>query len=323
MKATKVQTLRGMACCMLLVYHIIGATPLQGLRVHDSWLRELTEALVAVRMPVFGLIAGAMYGYSSQRGWALVKNKAKRLLLPMLSVGSIFALLQYVIPGSNHHTQDLYLIHIVPVAHYWFLESLFLIFCLLAMAESLLPLNNAATWCVYFVGSLMLYLAHPGIIWFSVLGACYLLPYFLLGTAMTRLQWDRNQQRPHIGLRLTGTGAVLIVYLLLQGQELERFSAPVLLAGLLMSAGLWSLGWRNALLARIGDYSFAIFLFHSFFTSATRMTLQKLVPDAQILVLFVSVPVGILLPIALQQLIHRSTGASVWLLGSKTSQVSP
>jgi peptidoglycan/LPS O-acetylase OafA/YrhL len=323
MKATKVQTLRGMACCMLLVYHIIGATPLQGLRVHDSWLRELTEALVAVRMPVFGLIAGAMYGYSSQRGWALIKNKAKRLLLPMLSVGSIFALLQYVTPGSNYHTQDLYLIHIVPVAHYWFLESLFLIFCLLAMAESLLPLNNAATWCVYFVGSLMLYLAHPGIIWFSVLGACYLLPYFLLGTAMTRLQWDRYQQRPHIGLLLTGTGAVLIVYLLLQGQELERFSPPVLLAGLLMSAGLWSLGWRNALLARIGDYSFAIFLFHSFFTSATRMALQKLVPDAQILVLFVSVPIGILLPIALQQLIHRSSGASAWLLGGKTSQVSP
>ena len=323
MKATKVQTLRGMACCMLLVYHIIGATPLQGLRVHDSWLRELTEALVAVRMPVFGLIAGAMYGYSSQRGWALVKNKAKRLLLPMFSVGSIFALLQYVTPGSNYHTQDLYLIHIVPVAHYWFLESLFLIFCLLAMAESLLPLKNAATWCVYFVGSLMLYLAHPGIIWFSVLGACYLLPYFLLGTAMTRLQLDRYQQRPHIGLLLTGTGAVLIVYLLLQGQELERFSAAVLLAGLLMSAGLWSLGWRNALLARIGDYSFAIFLFHSFFTSATRMALQKLVPDAQILVLFVSVPIGILLPIALQQLIHRSSGASAWLLGGKTSQVSP
>jgi peptidoglycan/LPS O-acetylase OafA/YrhL len=89
----------------------------------------------------------------------------------------------------------------------------------------------------------------------------------------------------------------------------------VLLASLLMSAGLWSLGLRNALLARIGDYSFVIFLFHVFFTAATRMALQSLVPGAQLLVLAVSVPVGILAPIGLQWLISQSQLCSTWLLG--------
>ena len=320
MRDSGVQTLRGLACCLLLVYHIIGATPLQGLRVHDGWLRALTEALVAVRMPVFGLIAGAMYGFSRQRGLQLVMNKAKRLLLPMVSVGTVFALVQYATPGSNYHTEDLHLIHVVPVAHYWFLESLFLIFCFMALAESLVPLNKIANWCIYFAGSLLVYLSHPGFIWFSVLGACYLMPYFLFGLGMTRLHWDRNQQKHKFGVIFTATGTVMIFGLLLHGPELERFSAPVLAAGLLMSAGLWSLGWRNTVLARIGDYSFAIFLFHVFFTSATRMALHALIPDAQMLVLAVSVPVGILMPMALQRFIGRSNWAGTLLLGNKLNE---
>lgn len=320
MRTSKIQTLRGLACCLLLLYHVIGATPAQGLRVHEGWMRELTEALLAARMPVFGLIAGAMYGFSRQRGWSLVGNKAQRLLLPMFSVGTIFALVQYATPGSNYRTEDLHLMHIVPVAHYWFLESLFLIFCLMALAESLLPIRDRKSWCLYFAASLLLYLAHPGIIWFSVLGACYLLPYFLLGMGMTRLQWDPQQQRRKSGMALTVLGAALIAWLMQQGPQLERFSAPVLLASLLVAAGFWSLGWRNAVLARIGDYSFAIFLFHTFFTSATRMAVQAVLPDAQVLVLLLSLPVGVLAPIALQHLIARCSACGTWLMGTPRAQ---
>ena len=315
MKVSKVQTLRGLACCLLLTYHVIGATSSQGLRVQDGWLRDLTEALVAVRMPVFGLLAGAMYGLSSKRGWTLVQNKAARLLLPMLSVGTLFALVQYAIPGSNHRIEDLQLLHIVPVAHYWFLESLFLIFCLMALTESVLPIRTARSWCACFAASVLIYLAHPGFIWFSVLGASYLLPYFLLGMGLTRLQWDPHQQRRKAGILFTALGGAMVWWLMLQGPALERFSAPVLLAGLLLSCGLWSLGWRNALLARIGDYSFVIFLFHVFFTSATRMALQALVPDSRWLVLVVSLPVGVLAPIGLQWLMSRSQSCRTWLLG--------
>ena len=320
MKASKVQTLRGLACCFLVVYHVIGATSSQGLGIQGGWLRELTEALVAVRMPVFGLLAGAMYGFSSKRGWTMVKNKAARLLLPMLSVGTLFALVQYATPTSNYHAEELHLMHIVPVAHYWFLESLFLIFCLIALTESLLPISNARIWCGYFVASLLIYLAHPGFIWFSVLGATYLLPYFLLGLGMTRLQWDPYQQRRKTGILFTVMGAALVLWLMRQGPELERFSAPMLLAGLLMSSGLWSLGWRNALLTRIGNYSFVIFLFHAFFTAATRMALQALVPNAQWLVLVVSVPVGVLAPVGLQWLIARNQLCSTLVFGTPQAQ---
>ena len=275
---------------LLVIYHVIGATQSQGLRIHDGWLRQLTEALVALRMPVFGLLAGAMYGLSSKRGWSLVRNKAARLLWPMLSVGTAFALLQYITPGSNFRVDDLYLMHIVPVAHYWFLESLFLIFCTMALAESALPLNSLRSWCVYFASSVLVYLAHPGVIWFSVLGATYLLPYFLLGVGMTRLQWDAHQQHPKSGLLQIALGAMVVAWLMAQGNGLEHFSAPMLLAGLLLASGFWSLGLRNPLLARIGDYSFAIYLFHVLFTSASRMALYALGLESPLPVLLMRLP---------------------------------
>lgn len=316
MKVSKVQTLRGLTCVLLVVYHVIGATEMQGLRIHDGWLRHLTESLVALRMPMFGLIAGAMYGFSNKRGFSLVRNKAARLLWPMLSVGTVFALVQHAVPGSNYRIEEWYFLHIVPVAHYWFLESLFLIFCCMAMAESVLKVHNVRNWCIYFVASVLLYLANPAIIWFSVLGLTYLLPYFLLGMGLTRLKWDAYQEKPKCGLLCIALGACMVAWQMTQTLELERFSPVMLLAGLLLASGFWSLGLRNRLLARIGDYSFAIYLFHVFLTSATRMVLHALSIDAHLPVLLISVPIGLFGPAYLQQLISRSPTLSSYLMGS-------
>ncbi len=316
MNKSAVQTLRGLACLLLVVFHVVGITRDQGLHIHEGWLRQLTEALMALRMPMFGLLAGAMYGVSKRRDWSLVRNKAARLLWPMLTVGTTFGLVQYLTPESNYHIDDLHLMHIVPVAHFWFLESLFLIFCLMALAESVSPVISMRSWCGYFVPSVLVYLAHPGFIWFSVLGTTYLLPYFLLGLGMTRLQWDANQQQPGFGLLRIALGATVVAWLMAQESELERFSAPMLVAGLLLASGFWSLGWRNRLLASIGNYSFAIYLFHVFFTSATRMALHAIELRTPLLVLLVSVPIGVMAPIGLQLLLARSRTCSNYLMGS-------
>jgi surface polysaccharide O-acyltransferase-like enzyme len=316
MKQSKIQTLRGLACLLLVVYHVIGATDLQGLRIDDGWLRQLTEGLSAFRMPMFGLIAGAMYGVGNKRGWGLVRNKAQRLLLPMLSVGTVFALIQCAVPGSNYRIDDLHLLHIVPVAHFWFLESLFVIFCLMALVESKLPISDVRSWAVYFSVSVFFYFLNPGIVWFSLIGVNYLLPYFLLGVGMTRLNWDAQQQNRSSGLLRIALGTALVTMLMLQGQGLERLSIGMLGAGMLLSSGFWSLGWRNALLSHIGAYSFSIYLFHVFFTSATRMFLHAMSVQDDVLILVVSVPLGVVGPMLMQQMIEKSRVAHAIVMGS-------
>jgi surface polysaccharide O-acyltransferase-like enzyme len=316
MNPSKIQTLRGLTCLLLVVYHVIGGTDLQGLRIGDGWLRQWTDGLSAFRMPMFGLIAGAMYGLSHKRGWDLVRNKAQRLLLPMLSVGTVFALIQIAVPYSNARIADLHLLHIVPVAHFWFLESLFVIFCVLALAESKLPIVDARSWAVYFSVSVCFYLMNPGIVWFSLIGVTYLLPYFLLGVGMTRLNWDAQQQNRSSGILRIVFGAALVTVLMLQGKGLERFSLGMLGAGLLLASGFWSLGWRNALLSRIGIYSFSIYLFHVFFTSATRMSLHAMSVQDDVLILVVSVPVGVIGPVLTQHMIAKSKVVSQVVMGS-------
>lgn len=317
MTSDKVQTLRGLACCLLVLYHVIGASDSQGLRLHSGWLRELADAMVVVRMPIFACIAGAMYGLSTKRGWGLVTDKSTRLLLPMLTVGTLFACVQYIVPGSNYRIEDWRYLHIAPVAHYWFLQSIFLIVCALAVTEYLLPMNTRRAWFGYFAASIFLYLNHPGYPWFGVLGATYLLPFFLLGVGMTRLQWDPLQEQRKTGILLLVTGSCFFIAQLALGAAIDRFSTTVLVSSLLLSSGLWSLGWVHPLFARIGNYSFSIFLFHAFFTPAARMISHSLVPDAHLLAIAISVPVGVIVPIWLEIFVLRTPLLRLFFLGSQ------
>lgn len=315
MKIRDIQSLRGFACLMLLLYHVVGSTEWQGLHIRDGWLRVLTDQLAAVRMPLFAFLAGAMYGFGSVTGMQLVTDKFRHLIVPMLTVGSAFALVQYWVPGSNQQVQDLYLMHLVPVAHYWFLESLFLIFCLLAVVERVYPLNSFLTWSIAWSVSALLYLLHPGIIWFSILGASYLLPYFLLGLAYTRFGWTDLPRRAWWGGLLIAAGLMLIAVQISIGGRPDRFSPEMLVAGLMFSAGLWLRPLRASWLACVGDYSFAIFLFHVFFTAATRMALYRLGVESVGLHVLAGLFFGLLGPVAMQHAIARSSILRRWLLG--------
>ena len=313
-----VQSLRGFACLMLVLYHVVGSTELQGLHIHDGWLRVLTDLLAVVRMPLFAFLAGAMYGRSRLRGKQVVVDKFKRLIVPMLTVGTLFALVQYVIPGANQPVQDLYLIHIVPVAHYWFLESLFLIFCLLAFVEFARPLNSVLSWSIAFLTSIFMYLMHLGLIWFGILGATYLLPFFLLGLAFTRFGWTALPGRAWWGTMLIAGGCTALALIVVTDSYVNRFTPAMLLTGLLLSAGLWLRPPSAAWLARIGDHSMAMFLFHVFFTAAARMVLDRLGFKSVAPHLLVGVLSGLLGPAAIQRAIAPSPLLNQWLMGAYT-----
>lgn len=315
MKNRDIQSLRGLACLLLVFYHVLGSNPMNGLRVSDGWLRLLTDGLAVIRMPLFAFLGGAMYGAGSLTGSQLVIDKFKRLIVPMLTVGSLFAVVQYWTPGSNHQVQDLYLMHVVPVGHYWFLESLFVIFCLLALIERVFSLSDVLSWLVAFSASAVLYLLHPGFIWFGILGAIYLLPYFLLGLAFTRFSWTDSPFRALAGILLVAGAFALLAGLVLTAGHANRFSLVMLITGLMFSAGLWLRPMRSAWLARIGDYSFTIFLFHVFFTAATRMALSWVGVESVGLHIQAGVFFGLIGPGVMHHIILRSPMLRHGLLG--------
>jgi len=156
----RIDTLRGLACLLLVGYHVVGADPDHGLRLADGALRWLNDALAYLRMPLFTFLSGLVYGYRPFGGnsQAFLLGKARRLLVPMLFVGTLFALLQVLTPGTNSAVGAWYLLHIQPVAHFWFVESLFWVFLVVWALERWGSIKGSRGFSLILALSSVLYL---------------------------------------------------------------------------------------------------------------------------------------------------------------------
>jgi len=62
-KNHSIETMRGLACLMLVAYHVIGSNGSNGLQVPDNGIvRHICDVLSYLRMPLFAFISGYVYG---------------------------------------------------------------------------------------------------------------------------------------------------------------------------------------------------------------------------------------------------------------------
>lgn len=311
------QTLRGLACVLLVAYHVVGDDPLRGLQVVDGPLRLVNDGLACLRMPLFAFLAGIIHALQprSPRPLQVVEDKARRLLLPMLSVGTLFALVRSATPGTNDQTLDWTRLHLLPVGHFWFVESLFLVFVVAALAQALGLLDSPRALLAGWLLSAVVSLLVIGPRELGIRGAFYLLPYFWGGLVLVRCRLFTTLASLHARLLLT---LVVLVSLWLLGvpePNPDRRTLPMLLA----STGLCllALGLRPnvGLLARIGADSYAVFLFHIFFTAAARIVLARLGIESVAVHLPVGVVLGLCGPIVVARLLAGRGWWATVLLG--------
>lgn len=180
-----IDTLRGLACILLVSFHVIGM-PDAGLRLPETHpLTRLNEMLVYIRMPLFSFISGYVYAMRPFQGHAteFLRGKTYRLLLPLLTMGTLFALLQSFTPGTNGSVENWWLLHIEPVGHFWFLQALFIIFVILMGLERSGLLAARGRFALVFAASLVLFSFADLPHYFAASGVVYLLPFFLGGLA--------------------------------------------------------------------------------------------------------------------------------------------
>lgn len=320
-----IDTLRGLACLLLATYHVIGHDAGAGLRVpHGDPLRIFNELLVFARMPLFAFLSGFVYAWRPYKGNAteFIGAKIRRLLVPMLLVGTAYALIQINTPGVNT-TEVIHwkMLHVIPVSHYWFLESLFFVFLGIMIVETLGLMSTEAGFLAIFAGAVTLHLLHPLPIYFGLQGSGYLLPYFLLGVWANR--FDGNQRHPWVVPALLLSSTAAIIYLRLAKQPMPApFSAYELLFGATICVSLLRLNLRVGWLAWIGYYSFAIYLFHSVFSAAARLALQKVWTAPVWFLLLTGVAAAILGPILIQPWLQRIPVVGAWILGEKSKRTS-
>lgn len=320
----RIDTLRGLACILLVAYHVIGADHTNGLKISEGFYRTLNDVLAYLRMPLFTFLSGVVYALRpcQTNTLSFLQKKAKRLLIPMLTVGTIFVLLQHFTSGGKPVVENWYLIHIIPVAHYWFLESLFLVFVLVVILEKYDLLSTSKTWALVLLGASVLYILPIYWPYFSFAGFIYLTPFFLAGMGIQRYGL---MARPRKLTALAAALLLVIVFTLICMNLLPRFgqrSLPALLIGVATCATLLALGMKSRILAGVGVFSFSIYLFHVFFTALSRIVLNKIGVVSIEHIFVVSVVVGIVGPIIVDKILARFNLSRVLFLGKPSKKPS-
>ncbi len=311
LESARVQTLRGLACLLLVAFHTVGATAASGLHVPDGSLyRGFTNLLVHVRMPLFTFLSGLVYAYRPLRsGQALrfASKKLCRLGVPLVVASTVLYGLHFAMHHQVQPLSRMWSIYVFPYWHLWFVQALLVVFAALVVLESLGALSTPRRFMIVFGLSLVLYWYRP--FQDNVLGlqnATYLLPFFLCGLAAHRYRGLLHTRRALI--------AMVVCFIVTQGFHsyvvLTRALAPIdpvasrstlnLLIG--MSASLCALQLlpRLRLLERIGGSSYPIYLYHPIFVAALMSAVGALLPIPTSLLFVGAVAAGIVGPMVME-----------------------
>ena len=322
-KATGVQTLRGIACVLVVALHTVGWRPTTGMHMGEgTFYRNLADLFAPLRMPLFTFLSGFVYAYfpvMTGRVASFATKKLRRVGLPLLTVTTIYYLLTFVAGDVNGKVPlgEAWRVYVFPYVHLWFLQAILLIFAALVVLERVGALATfrrfAATLvCAMAAGATIGGLAYESL--FSYENAIYLLPFFLLGLGANRFREVLLQPAVAWACTLAFViAAAFHVNLVLQVGAVT----PTLIILVIGFSGVMALiyftpRWRP--LERLGAYSFTIYLFHPFAVAPSRKILQALDADP-VIVFGCGLVVGVLAPIVVEHLARRVPIGRLLLLG--------
>ncbi|WP_068466658.1 acyltransferase family protein [Candidatus Protochlamydia phocaeensis] len=327
-KDENIETLRGLAILLVVIGHAIGGSREYGLKISDdSYYHFAYFSLQYLRLPLFTTISGFVYALKPVRQGELYKfivGKGRRILVPFFCVGTLQFIIASIVPYVHHPTSlsSLWLIYFYPYAQFWFLQALMLMLIAIGCVENRIPLHSFFLWALCFVAVLLANSFPLNVELFSFTKFLYLFPFFLLGIGLKRFAPIFFQRRLIFPLflifllsftfqQLTWFKVVDFQYFISWRLNLiEGFSGMICLFYI---KGQLKLKW----LAYIGNFAYSIFLFHTFFTSGSRIILQQMGIADHFSLFSISVLLGILLPILAEKLLSKNSYARFFFLGQK------
>lgn len=332
-KNLSVETLRGIAILLVVVGHVVGSGPGGGMKIDFPHpLRYLYVWIDYIQMPLFTAIAGWAYAlkpFSASSGFgSFVRKKALRLLVPMAAVGTLYFLVQYLMPGTNNKGElsQMWRIYVFPYTIYWYLPSLFLIFVVQWWMDSRKWMDTPGKWAVCCMAALILsrindvWILHEVPDLFSFKGALGQLPYFFVGVASCRFAvplYSRPAVR-HVMLAVALCGIALIQTVWFYPGKCASLSMllyPVTLIPALFL--LLASKWHNRFFVWIGSYAYSIYLFHGFGTFGGRIILKMMGIDAIVPILLSATFIATIGPVLVDKLLDRSGMLRMLFLGRK------
>jgi fucose 4-O-acetylase-like acetyltransferase len=319
-KNLSVETLRGAAIILVVIGHVIGSGSDGGMKVaEDSFLRHFYYTFEYLRMPLFTVISGWVYALHPAKLNGLDSfwiKKVRRIILPMIFVGTLYFLVQYFTPGTNKkgNLSEIWQIYIFPYTLYWYLPSLFLIFIVVSVIDAFEKMNKLVGWVIFLAIAVCMlvfrsYYLQPGSPnYFSYQGAIYLLPFFIIGLGIKRFSKYFENKFFNIVLLI-----ILVVSLVIQQMvwyklidyNLSKGSGIGLIIGVAGAILLFRLKWNVKWLIWFGSYAYTIFLFHSFGTAGGRIIINHIGLKFTPVIFAFSLLFGLFVPIAAELVLDK------------------
>ena len=311
-KELSIETLRGFAIILMVAGHVLGETPLTGMGLpagHSGW-RYFYYTFEYLRMPLFAAISGYVYSKRPAGDSPILtfyKGKARRILLPLIFVGTVHFLLQHFVPGTNRasHLSDIWKIFFTAYEHFYFLQSTFLIFIFIGIIDHLKLMLSVKNWFFIFLiaalGRSLIPQFYPNV--FSINGFFMLLPFFVLGCGINRFPslFTLKAFIKPVSILFMLT-ILLQQYIWFSGYNMSTLEISTLSMFVGFSGIIFLSYIRKDIpfMSRIGYYSFGIYLFHVFGTAGSRILLMKFDIVNNIIVFSMGLLFGILIPIIIE-----------------------
>lgn len=335
-KNTHIETLRGIAILLVVMGHVIGIDRKGGMQVaDDSLFRYFYDLLANIRMPLFTVISGWVYAlHPVGRGETKIflRKKARRLLLPLLFVGTTYFLVQYLIPGTNNKAPlaDIWRIYLFPYTIYWYLPALFLLFVGMAFVDARRQADTLGKWSLWLLlgcGLCLAELTHflPASVpnYFAFKNAFYLAPFFVAGIGLNRFRsrlCTPPAQRIYLGGLLGGVVLQQLHYFFPDAFTLYQTTHVAIFIGLLSSAYFINLKLHNTFLIWLARYTYTIYLFHGFGTAGGRILLGRLGIHEPFVIFAGATLVATFLPVVVEKILIRWKFTRICFLGKNSAE---
>ena len=326
-KIQSIETLRGVAIVLLVAFHASEQlVPSNSVPSEESIYRYIASMFAYVRMPLFTVISGYVYSLrpvAPGHARAFLKGKALRVLVPFVTIATWHYLMVSLLPGINRPEDlaDIWRVYVFSWQHYWFLQSIFLVFITVTWIDLHSYIAKFRGWLGCMAISVVLALVSP--IWkaFSFDGFIYLLPYFILGCGFQRFPEVLSRPRVVIPAAIIFPITIVISHLIwvdVWDIPTDRRSLLSITAGISCMLVVFRYRRSNRLLAWLGGYAFGIYLMH-FLGLAVGVRLAGACPGPvnREVLFFAKFLFGLTIPIALEIIIMRFHFLRVTMLGPK------
>jgi acyl-CoA synthetase (AMP-forming)/AMP-acid ligase II/surface polysaccharide O-acyltransferase-like enzyme len=299
-------TLRGLACLMIVGLHVIGADPTDGLQLEaNSWWHRSMDYLEFIRLPLFTCLAGIFYAILpvARLGWpAFMGRKLRQFLPPLIFATLVFWCLRRWVYGVE---EDILIAFVDGYLHLWYLDALLAIFAV-ASAVDVTSRGRSLPMIMAALVAASLYLAVPSFELLHLRNALFLFPFFVFGVVLYRHNWlisSRLVLPVAVPLILAYPIALTILGAALPGTALD--AVLTWLGGSAAIVALLRFAPRIGILEVISIFSFTIYLWHPAASAMVRNLMDALGGSPTWVAVLLGTIAGVVLPMGVHRLAER------------------